>query len=243
VAFFQAIKSQFIKYTLSPSQSSPYLDTAIRQIVAGAIVSEQVVDIFDAAGIKKPDISELSSEFMEEVRKLPQKNLALELLRRLINDEIHDHERKNIVKSKQFSDMLDEAIHKYQNRNIDSAQVIEELINLAKMIKQDSQRGLESGLSEDELAFYDALADNESARQVLGDEKLQELARELVRTMKKNRAIDWTLRANVQADMRAQVKRLLRKYGYPPDKAVKATETVMDQTKLLYENWIDETEA
>lgn len=243
VAFFQAIKVQFVKYTLSPSQSSPYLDTAVRQIVAGAIVSEEVVDIFDAVGIKKPDISVLSQEFMDEVRNMPQKNLALELLRKLINDEIKTRTKKNLIKSKQFSDMLEEAIHNYQNRSIDSAQVIEELIELAKKIKIENTRGATTGLTDDELAFYDALADNESALKILGDKKLQDLSRELVRTMKKNRAIDWTLRESIQAEMRSQVKRLLRKYGYPPDKQQKAMETVMEQTKLLYENWIGEDEV
>jgi type I restriction enzyme R subunit len=180
---------------------------------------------------------------MDSLRDMPQKDLALELLRKLVNDEIKDHMKRNLVKSKQFSQMLEESIHKYQDRSIDSAQVIEELLHLAKKIKDEAGRGEKEGLSDDELAFYDALAENESAVQILGDAKLQALAKELVKTMKANRAIDWTLRESIQADMRVQVKRLLRKYGYPPDKQKKAMETVMDQTRLLYENWISQDEV
>jgi len=240
LAFFQAVKAQFVKYTITSAGENPKMELAIKQIVSNAISSEEVIDIFEVAGLKKPNISVLSEEFLEDVRNLPQKNLALEVLRRLINDEIKQRTKKNLVKAKQFSEMLDEAIHSYLNRNLDSAQVVEELIQLAKKIKEETSRGTDLGLNDDELAFYDALEINDSAVKVLGDETLRTIAKELVKTVRNNLSIDWTLKESVQANLRVMVKRILKKYGYPPDKQQKAIETVLEQTKFLSNAWLGE---
>jgi len=196
-----------------------------------------VVDIFAAAGLKKPDISILSDEFLAEVSNLPQKNLAVELLRKLLNDEIKTRSRRNVVKSKLFSELLDGTIRKYQNRAVQTAQVIEELIALAKQMREESEKGAQLGLSEDEVAFYDALEVNDSAVKVLGDTTLKTIARELVDTVRRNTTIDWTVRENVRAHLRVLVKRILRKYGYPPDKQEKATKTILEQAEALSANW------
>jgi type I restriction enzyme R subunit len=240
LAFFQAVKAQFVKYTITSAGENPRVELAIKQIVSKAISSDEVIDVFEVAGLKKPDISVLSEDFLDDVRNMPQKNLALEVLRRLINDEIKQRTKKNIVKAKQFSEMLDEAVHAYLNRNLDSAQVVEELIQLAKKIKEETSRGTDLGLNDDELAFYDALGVNDSAVKVLGDETLKTIARELVRTVRNNLSIDWTLKESVQANLRVMVKRVLKKYGYPPDKQQKATETVLEQTKFLSNVWLAE---
>ena len=201
------------------------------------MASEGVVDIFAAAGLKKPDISILSEEFLAEVRGMPQKNLAVELLRKLLTGEIKIRRRKNVVQARSFAEMLEEAIRRYQNRAIEAAQVIEELIQLAKDMRQANARGESLGLSEDELAFYDALETNDSAVKVLGDETLRTIARELVKTVRANVTIDWTVRENVRAQLRVLVKRILRKYGYPPDKQEKATLTVLEQAEVLSQEW------
>ncbi len=169
---------------------------------------------------------------------MPQKSLALEVLRKLLSDEIKQRTTKNLVKNKEFSEKLDEAIRAYSIRNLDSAQVVNELIQLAKKIKEETNRGTKLNLSEDELAFYDALETNDSAVKLLGDETLKKIAKELVKTVRKNISIDWTLKESVQANLRVMVKRVLRKYDYPPDKQKKATETVLEQTKLLSNNWL-----
>lgn len=213
------------------------LDNAIRQIVSRAVWSDEVVDIFAAAGLKKPDISILSEEFLREVSQLPQKNLAVELLRKLLNNEIKTRSRRNVVKSRQFSALLENSIRKYQNRAIQAAQVIEELIGLAKQMREESAKGEELGLSEDEVAFYDALEVNDSAVKVLGEPTLKTIARELVDTVRRNATIDWTVRENIRANLRVLVKRILRKYGYPPDKQEKATLTVLEQAETLSANW------
>ena len=174
---------------------------------------------------------------MFEIKNLKHKNLAIELLKRLINDEIKIKARKNLVKSKEFSEMLEEAVKRYHNKTIESAQIIEELIKLAKEIRESDKRGEELRLSEDELAFYDALETNDSAVKILGDMVLKEIARELVITVKKNLTIDWNIRENVKAHLRSRVKRILRKYNYPPDKQEKATKTVIEQTELLCYEW------
>lgn len=234
VGLFQAIKARIVKVSESKKiKTDEEIETAIRQIVSDAIVADEVVDIFDAAGIKKPDISILSDEFLAEVRDMPHRNLALELLRKLLNDEIRVRQKTNLVQSKKFSDMLEVAVMRYQNNLITSAQVIEELITLAKDIKESDRRGEDLGLDFREYAFYSALEVNDSAVAVLGDEVLRSIARELVDTVKNNTSIDWTVRENVQAKMRVAVKRILRKHGYPPNMEVKATETVIEQAKLL----------
>jgi type I restriction enzyme R subunit len=195
------------------------------------------VDIFAAAGLKKPDISILSDEFLAEVRGMPQRNLAVELLQKLLRGEIRLRSRRNLVQARLFSEMLETSLRRYQNRGIETAKVIEELIQLAKDMRQAAQRGEALGLNDDEVAFYDALETNDSAVQVLGDEALRTIARELVATVRANVTIDWTVRENVRAQLRVLVKRILRKYGYPPDKQEKATQTVLEQAELLSEGW------
>jgi type I restriction enzyme R subunit len=234
VGLFQAIKARIVKVSeSSKTKSDEELETAIKQIISDAIVSDEVVDIFDAAGLKKPDISILSDEFLAEVKGMQHKNLALELLKKLLADEIKTRRTVNLVQSKKFSEMLEMAVKKYQNNLITSAQVIEELITLAKDIKEADRKGHDLGLDFREFAFYSALEVNDSAVAVLGDAVLRDIARELVDTVKKNTSIDWTVRENVQAKMRIAVKKILRKHGYPPDMEAKATETVIEQAKLL----------
>jgi type I restriction enzyme R subunit len=237
VGFFQAVRSVLAKSAVQQHRPEQDLDNAIRQIVSRAVFSGEVVDIFAAAGLKKPDISILSEEFLTEVSHMPQKNLAVELLRKLLNNEIKTRSRRNVVKARLFSEMLAEAVRKYQNRAIQAAQVIEELIGLAKQVREDAARGEKLGLSEDEVAFYDALEVNDSAVKVLGDATLKTIARELVDTVRRNTAIDWTVRENIRANLRVLVKRILRKYGYPPDKQEKATLTVLEQAEVLSANW------
>jgi type I restriction enzyme R subunit len=234
VGLFQAIKARIVKVSeSSKTKSDEELETAIKQIISDAIVSDEVVDIFDAAGLKKPDISILSDEFLAEVKGMQHKNLALELLKKLLADEIKARQTVNLVQSKKFSEMLEMAVKKYQNNLITSAQVIEELITLAQDIKESDRKGKDLGLDFREYAFYSALEVNDSAVAVLGDAVLRDIARELVDTVKKNTSIDWTVRENVQAKMRIAVKKILRKHGYPPDMEAKATETVIEQAKLL----------
>lgn len=238
VGFFQTIRSALAKNTTNGPKSPDMLDSAIKQIVSKAIASDEVIDIFASAGLKKPDISILSDEFLEEVRRMPQRNLALETLKKLLNDEIRTLSRRNLVQSKSFAEMLEQTIRKYQNRTIDAAKVILELIELAKEMREAHRRGEKLNLTEEELAFYDALETNDSAVKVLGDETLRTIAHELVKTVRKNVTIDWTVKESVKAKLRTVVKRVLRKYGYPPDKQEKATQTVLAQAELLCSDWV-----
>ncbi|AZI67820.1 type I restriction endonuclease subunit R [Kaistella daneshvariae] len=235
VGLFQAIKSRIVKVTQSSKKgkSDEEIETAIKQILNDAVVADEVIDIFDAAGIKKPDISILSDEFLAEVRGMKHKNLAFELLKKLLNDEVKTRQRTNIVQSKKFSEMIENAVRNYQNNLITSAEVIQELINLAKDLKEADRKGEDLGLDFREFAFYSALEVNDSAVAILGDDILRHIARELVDTVRSNSSIDWTVRENVQAKMRIAVKKILRKHGYPPDLELKATETVLEQAKLL----------
>lgn len=237
VGFFQAVRAGLLKRAPGEAQPEEELDLAVRQIVSRAVASEGVIDIFAAAGLAKPDISILSDEFLAEVRGMPQRNLAVELLRKLLSGEIRTRRRKNVVQARSFSEMLEQSLRRYQNRAIEAAQVIEELIHLAKRMREANARGEALGLSEDELAFYDALETNDSAVKVLGDETLRDIARELVQTVRANVTIDWTVRENVRAQLRVLVKRILRKHGYPPDKQERATQTVMEQAALLSGEW------
>ena len=234
VSFFQAVKARLQKFGVSEGgMTSDEIGTAIRQVIDQAVVSDKVIDIFDAAGIKKPDLSILSEEFMEEIKGMEHKNLALELLKKLLNDEIKARKKTNLVQSRKLLELLDAAVKKYQNKLLTSTEVIEELIKLAKDIKQADQRGEALGLSVHELAFYDALSQNESAREVMGTDKLRELSAVLVERIKSNVTIDWNIKENVRAKMKVIVKRLLRKYGYPPDMQALATEMVLDQANLF----------
>jgi type I restriction enzyme R subunit len=238
VGFFQAIKARLVKFEPTGSgKSDAEIDTAIRQIVDKAVVSEGIVDVFDAAGIKKPDISILSDEFLAEIQGMDRKNLAAELLKKILNDEIRSRVRKNFIQSKKMSEMLENAIRKYQNNLLTTAQVIDELIKLAKEIREDDKRGQKFGLSDDELAFYDALANNQSALDVLGDTQLRDLSRVLVQRVKANTSIDWTIKESVQAKLRVIVRRTLRQFGYPPDAQLLATENVLKQAELLADDW------
>lgn len=239
VAFFQEVRSGLAKATVEGERKArDDIDAAIQQLVSRAVASDQVVDIFAAAGLKKPDISILSDDFLAEVRALPQRNLAVELLRKLLNDEIKARARKNIVEARSFAEMLEEAVRKYQNRAIEAAQIIEELIRLAKDMQEARHRGEALGLTEDEVAFYDALEVNDSAVKVLGDECLRQIAQELIETVRRSVTIDWTVRENARAKIRVMVKRILRKYGYPPDKQEKATRLVLEQAEVLCQSWM-----
>jgi type I restriction enzyme R subunit len=235
VAFFQSVRGVLIKYEGEGDKAGRTWDMehAIRQIVSGAIVSDQVIDIFSAAGLKKPDISILSEEFLAEVRGLPQKNVAVELLRKLLNDEIRTRQKKRLVQSRSFERMLEETIHRYKNRAVETVEVIEELIRLAKELREADKRGEDLGLSEAELAFYEALEVNDSAVMVLGDDVLRRIAHELVDQIRKNATIDWTVKESVKAKMRVMVKRILTKYRYPPDKQPKAVATILEQAEIL----------
>ena len=237
VAFFQHVQSVLAKRAADTARPEEDLDHAVRQLVSRAIASESMMDIFAAAGLEKPDISILSDEFLAEVRGLPQRNLAVELLRKLLTGEISTRKRKNLVQARSFAEMLERTIRKYQNRAVEAAQVIEELIQLARDLHAVDARGEALGLTEDELAFYDALETNDSAVSVLGDETLRGIARELVETVRGNVTIDWTLRENVRANLRRLVKRILRKHGYPPNKQEKATRTVLEQAEVLSAAW------
>ena len=237
VAFFQAVQSVLAKRASANARPEEELDHAVRQIISRAVASEGVIDIFAAAGLEKPDLSILSEEFLAEVRGMPQRNLAVELLQKLLKGEVATRRRKNVVQARSFAQMLEQTLRRYQNRAIEAAQVIEELIQLARELREATARGEKLGLSEDELAFYDALETNDSAVQVLGDETLRAIARELVETVRGNVTIDWTLRENVRANLRRLVKRTLRRYGYPPDKQEKATRTVLEQAEVLSADW------
>jgi type I restriction enzyme R subunit len=238
VGFFQAVRAVLAKSTPGERKTDEELDLAIRQIISRAVVSDEVVDIFAAAGLKKPDISILSDEFLSEVRGMPQRNLAVELLQKLLKGEIKARGKRNVVQARSFAELLEQAVRKYQNRAIETAQVLELLIDLAKQMREAGARGEQLGLSDDELAFYDALEANDSAVKVLGDDTLKAIARELVATVRKNVTIDWTVRDNVRAQLRVYVKRILRKYGYPPDMQEKATQTVLEQAEVLSEMWV-----
>ncbi|MDE0458335.1 MAG: type I restriction endonuclease subunit R, partial [Chromatiales bacterium] len=237
VGFFQAVQSVLAKRAAAIARSNEELDQAVRQIISRAVAPEGVIDIFAAAGLEKPDISILSDEFLAEVRGMPQRNLAVELLQKLLKGELAVRRRKNVVQARSFAEMLEQTLRRYQNRAVEAAQVIEELIRLAREMREANARGEQLGLSDDELAFYDALETNDSAVQVLGDETLRDIARELVDTVRRNVTIDWTLRENVRANLRRLVRRILRKHGYPPDKQEKATRTVLEQAEALSAGW------
>jgi type I restriction enzyme, R subunit len=233
VGFFQAVRAALAKSTLDRKKSPEEMDLAIRQLVSEAVSSDEVIDIFAAAGLKRPDISILSEEFLRDVRGLPQKNVAVELLRKLLNNEIKMRSRTFLIQSRSFSELLEAAIRKYQNRAIEAAAVIEELIALAKEMREAESRGEKLGLTDEEVAFYDALGTNDSAVQAMGDKNLRFIAQELLKTIRENVTIDWTVKESARAKLRVIVKRILRKHGYPPDLQEKATQTVLQQAELL----------
>ena len=241
VGFFQAVRAALLKQPESEPRPEADLDLAVRQIVSRAVAFEGMMDIFTVAGLDKPDISVLSDEFLAEVREMPHRNLAVELLQKLLKGEVATTRRKNVVQARSFTAMLEQTLRRYQNRAIEAAQVIEELIALARDMREANARGERLGLSDDELAFYDALETNDSAVQVLGDETLRDIARQLVETVRNNVSIDWTLRENVRANLRRLVRRILRQHGYPPDKQEIATQTVLEQAEVLSEGWATES--
>jgi len=239
VAFFQAVKVILTKREISQQKkTNEERELAIRQIIGSAVVSEEVVDIFNAVGLDKPNIGILDDAFLADVRNLPEKNLAVELLERLLQGEIKTRFAGNIVQDKKFSNLLADVIKRYQNRAIETAQVIEELIAMAKKFRAAAERGDELGLTEDEIRFYDALADNESAVRELSDEILKKIAHELTESLRQNLSVDWSQRESVRAKLRLMVKRILRKYKYPPDMQDAAVELVLQQAQALGEAWL-----
>jgi type I restriction enzyme R subunit len=239
VSFFQALQAALSKQTSSTGKTPEQIDAAIRQLVSQAITTEgQVIDVFTAAGLPKPDISILSDQFLAEVRGLKHKNVAAELLEKLLKDELKVRSKRNLVQSQVFSEKLKTTLNAYHNRAISTAQVIEELIALAKELDAATKRGETLGLNDDEVAFYDALAANDSAVQAMGDTKLKLIAAELITQVKKSVTIDWTLRESARAKIRVMVKRILNKYGYPPDLQEEAVKTVLAQAELLCAEWV-----
>jgi len=238
VGFFQAVKVRLVKFEpIGSGKSDEEIETAIRQIIDKAVVAEGVIDIFDAAGIKRPDISILSDDFLDEIKGMERKNLAMELLKKILGDEIKSRSRKNFIQSRKLSEMLESAIKRYQNNLLTAAQVIEELINLAKDIRSEDEQNSELGLTYDEVAFYYALAVNDSAKEVMGDETLRDLARILVEKVRANTSIDWTLKESVQAKLRVLVKHTLKQFGYPPDQQLLATENILKQAEMFAQEW------
>ncbi len=234
VSFFQAVKARLVKFDITGSgKTDAEVETTIRQVIDKALVSEKVIDVFDAAGIKKPDISILSEEFLMELKGMEQKNIALEVLKKLLNDEIKSRAKKNLVKSKSLMEMLETAIKKYHNKILSAAEVIEELINLSKNIVDMDNEAKSMDLSDFEYAFYTAVANNDSAKELMGKDKLRELAVVLTETIRQNASIDWTIKESVKAKLKVAVKRILRKYGYPPDMQILATETVLKQAEMI----------
>ncbi|MDD3550468.1 MAG: type I restriction endonuclease subunit R [Bacteroidales bacterium] len=240
VSFFQAVKARLAKFDGTGSgKTDEEIETTIRQVIDKALVTEQVIDVFDAAGIKKPDISILSEEFLMELRGMEHKNVAMEVLKKLLNDEIKSRAKKNLVKSRSFMEMLENAIRKYHNKILTAAEVIEELINLSKDIVEMDKEAMHMGLSDFEYAFYTAVANNDSARELMQREKLRELAVVLTETIRQNASIDWTIKESVKAKLKVAVKRILRRYGYPPDMQMLATETVLKQAEMIASELMD----
>lgn len=238
VGFHKAVKASLVKMMGDDNRkkTTSQLDSELNQLISRSISSNEVIDLLESVGLTKPNIAILSAEFLEEVKGMKQKNLAVELLNRLLQGSIKTFSRRNLVQSKKFSELLEASIRKYQNRAIETTQIIMELIELAKQISEAEKRGESTGLTPDELAFYDALADNESAREIMGEDILKQIARDLTLSIKNNISVDWAIRESVQAKMKMTIKRLLKKYGYPPDQTTKAVDIVMEQTKLMCQN-------
>lgn len=244
VAYFQAVKARLVKFNEPTTNSAVIgnseLETRVKQTIDQALVSEKGVDIFDAAGIQKPDISILSDEFMEEMRDYEHKNIALETLKKLLNDEIKVREQHSFIQGKKLMDMLNNAIKGYQNKVLTAAEVIEELIKLAKEIKESDSLANELKLTDFEYAFYSAVAENDSARELMGQDKLRELEIVLTSTIRNNVSVDWTIKESARAKIRTVVKRLLRKYGYPPDMELLATELILNQAEIIAEELVQD---
>lgn len=239
LAFLQAVKAALTKHVGTDKKlNDEQKEHALRQIISRAVVSNEVIDIFTAAGLKRPDIGVLSDEFLEDVRHMKERNLAVELLERLLKGEIRSRFKTNVVQEAKFSEFLQQSPTRYRNRAIETAQVIEELIEMARKFQEAAQRGEVLGLNHDEMAFYDALATNEAAVRDLGDETLKKIAVELVQSLRKSVTVDWAVRETVRARLRVMVKTLLRRYKYPPDKQEEATESVLKQAESLSADWV-----
>ncbi len=237
VGFFQTVRAALAKSVPGAGKSSAERDLAVQQIVSRAVVSTEIVDILEAAGLDTPDISILSDEFLAEIQGMEKKNLAMEALRKLIDGELRSRSRINVVQTRAFSQRLEEAIARYHGNAITTAEVLQELIGLARDIRAANQRGEEEGLSQEEIAFYDALAQNESAVEVMGNDHLRVIAHELLKSLKSNASVDWQHRESARARMRVLVKRILRKHGYPPDLQDAAVQTVLQQAEVLSARW------
>ena len=240
ISYFKAVKSGIIKILPKDKQkkTKDQIEYEIGQLVSKSVISEEVVDIFASVGLNKPDISILSDEFLEEVKGLPQKNLALELLRRLLDGKIKAIAKKNVVQAKKFSEMLEASVIQYEKRSLETVEVIKALVDMAKDMNELHKRGEKLGLSDDELAFYDAISSNESARDFYENDVLKQIAKELTISIKNNIKVDWDVRESVRAQMRITVKRLLRKYKYPPDKQATAVDLIIEQAEKMCENEI-----
>ena len=239
VALFVNLKASFVKNTVTEEEEkgSEEIDLAMKQLVSKATLPVGVIDLLASYGVKSPDISILSENFLDEIQDMKHKNMAIELLNRLLNNEIKSRSKKNLVQSKTFTEMLQEAIRKYEHRTVEASQILAELVKLAREMREAYQRGAKLKLSDDEIAFYDALEVNDSAVKILGDETLQTIAKEIVSSIRENATIDWTKKQNVRARLRLAVKKILKKYGYPPDKQEKATQTVLEQAELIAKDW------
>jgi type I restriction enzyme R subunit len=237
VGFFQAIRVALYKSMTSSGQTQQDKEFAVQQLISRAVISTEIVDIFAATGLTAPDISILSDEFLEEIKNNERKNLALEVLKKLLNDSIRSRSRNNITQSKAFTERLENAVARYHTNAITTAEVLQELIELARQIRAARERGEEAGLSDDEIAFYDALAENDSAIQVLGDSKLKLIAHELLENLKANVSVDWARKEGARARLRLLVKKILKKYGYPPDLQDSAVKTVLQQAESLCATW------
>ena len=239
LAFFQAIKATWSKASnQDKALSDEAKELALRQIISGALVSDEVVDIFAAAGLNKPNIGILTDEFLDDVRNMKQRNLAVELLERLLKDDIKARFATNIVQNLKFSELLQASLTRYRNRSIETAQVIEEMIQMAKDFNEAARRGEELGLSGNELAFYDALETNEASVRELGDHELKAIARELTEFLRNNLTVDWSVRESVRAKMRARIKLILKRHKYPPDMELRAVELVLKQAEAISETWV-----
>lgn len=239
VAFFQAVKARLCKFdSKTPGHTDEEIETTIRQVIDKALVSEKVIDLFDAAGLKKPDISILSDEFLMELKGMKHKNIAFEVLRKLLEGEIKTRSKYNLIESQSLMKMLEGSINRYHNKIISATEVIDELIKLSKQIVASDNAAEEMELETYEYAFYTAVANNESAMEFMGKEKLRELAVVLTETIRNNSTIDWTIKDNIRLKMKVAVKRLLRRYGYPPDMQLLATENVLKQAELIAQELI-----
>ncbi|MDU4199929.1 MAG: DUF3387 domain-containing protein, partial [Staphylococcus epidermidis] len=241
IAFFKAVKAGLVKLLQPPKEGKTRktpaeVEADINQLVSQSVVTEDVIDVYQTLGLEQPDLSILSDDFLKEVEGLKQKNVAVELLNRLLKGQVKSLMKTNATVSKRFSEMLGNSINKYNSRSIETSKVIEELIQLAKDIKQEQQRGNELGLNSDEIAFYDALASHETAKEAMGDKELRAIAHELTKTVKENMGVDWSKRDSAKAKMRVAVRRLLKKYGYPPDLQKMAVEQVVEQAELMASN-------